>query len=120
MFAGHTDVVTEGDLGAWTVDPFGAELRDGRIWGRGAADMKSGLAAMLHAVRAVQLSRSVPGPAGRRGAGRRGGADARRQALRRTWRELLAGEIDGVIVCEPEDGEICAVGQGRAPAARSS
>ena len=61
MFAGHTDVVTEGDLGGWTVDPFGAELRDGRIWGRGAADMKAGLAAMLHAVRAVQLSGPFPG-----------------------------------------------------------
>ena len=49
MFEGHTDVVTEGD--GWTVDPFGGEIRDGRLWGRGAADMKGGLAAMLFATR---------------------------------------------------------------------
>ena len=35
MFEGHTDVVTEGDPDSWSVDPFGAELRDGRIWGAG-------------------------------------------------------------------------------------
>ena len=61
MFEGHTDVVTEGDLASWSVDPFGAELRDGRIWGRGSADMKSGVAAMLHAVRALQLTGPFPG-----------------------------------------------------------
>ncbi len=42
-FNGHTDVVPPGDN--WTVDPFAAEIRDGKIWGRGAADMKSGVAA---------------------------------------------------------------------------
>src|SRR6188474_1314704 len=40
MFEGHLDVVTEGSLDQWNHDPFGAELADGRIWGRGAADMK--------------------------------------------------------------------------------
>jgi succinyl-diaminopimelate desuccinylase len=60
MFEGHTDVVTEGDLASWSVDPFGAELRDGRIWGRGSADMKSGVAAMLHAVRTLQLTGPFP------------------------------------------------------------
>ena len=43
MFEGHTDVVTEGDLSAWTVDPYGAEIRGGRLHGRGSADMKSGV-----------------------------------------------------------------------------
>src|SRR5205823_1945285 len=41
------DVVTEGDPGLWTYPPFGADLVDGRIYGRGAADMKSGLAAAM-------------------------------------------------------------------------
>lgn len=44
-FNGHTDVVPVGDTGAWTVEPFGAEVRDGFMWGRGATDMKSGVAA---------------------------------------------------------------------------
>ena len=39
-FAGHTDVVPVGDHDAWTADPFGAEIRDGYLWGRGATDMK--------------------------------------------------------------------------------
>jgi succinyl-diaminopimelate desuccinylase len=47
LLEGHTDVVTEGDPQEWTWPPFGAELRDGRIYGRGAADMKSGLAAAM-------------------------------------------------------------------------
>ena len=81
MFEGHTDVVTEGD--GWTVDPFGAELVDGRLWGRGAADMKGGLAAMLFATDAVAAAGSVPGSHRPRRAGRRGGDDAGRQGLRR-------------------------------------
>ncbi|WP_095587687.1 succinyl-diaminopimelate desuccinylase [Actibacterium ureilyticum] len=48
-FNGHTDVVPVGDAAAWTVDPFGAELRDGYLWGRGATDMKSGVAAFAAA-----------------------------------------------------------------------
>jgi len=48
-FAGHTDVVPPGPLDQWRVDPFAAEIHDGRLIARGAADMKSGLAAMLAA-----------------------------------------------------------------------
>ncbi len=46
-FAGHTDVVPPGPLEQWSVDPFAAEIHDGRLIARGAADMKSGLAAMI-------------------------------------------------------------------------
>ncbi|UWQ04479.1 succinyl-diaminopimelate desuccinylase [Aliiroseovarius crassostreae] len=48
-FNGHTDVVPVGDETAWTVDPFGGEIRDGLLWGRGATDMKSGVAAWVAA-----------------------------------------------------------------------
>ncbi|MBF0126523.1 MAG: succinyl-diaminopimelate desuccinylase [Magnetococcales bacterium] len=49
-FAGHTDVVPPGNLEKWTSDPFGGVVRDGHLIGRGAADMKGGLAAMVVAV----------------------------------------------------------------------
>jgi succinyl-diaminopimelate desuccinylase len=48
-FAGHTDVVPTGPLEEWRSDPFKPAIRDGVLYGRGAADMKSGLAAMLTA-----------------------------------------------------------------------
>jgi succinyl-diaminopimelate desuccinylase len=47
--AGHVDVVPPGDVAAWTSPPFGAEIRDGMLYGRGAADMKGGVAAMMAA-----------------------------------------------------------------------
>ncbi|MEO5344118.1 MAG: succinyl-diaminopimelate desuccinylase [Gammaproteobacteria bacterium SHHR-1] len=48
-FAGHTDVVPSGPLEAWHSDPFRPEIRDGMLYGRGAADMKGSLAAMITA-----------------------------------------------------------------------
>jgi len=48
-FAGHTDVVPPGPLEDWKSDPFEPSIRDGMLYGRGAADMKSGLAAMVTA-----------------------------------------------------------------------
>ena len=50
-FAGHTDVVPVGE--AWTVDPFAAEIKDGRLYGRGAADMKSAVAAFAAAAERI-------------------------------------------------------------------
>ncbi|MBK6758815.1 MAG: succinyl-diaminopimelate desuccinylase [Moraxellaceae bacterium] len=46
-FAGHTDVVPTGSLSAWHSEPFAPEIRDGVLYGRGAADMKGSLAAMV-------------------------------------------------------------------------
>ena len=46
-FAGHTDVVPTGNLSAWNSDPFQPEIRDGKLYGRGSADMKTALAAMV-------------------------------------------------------------------------
>ena len=108
-FEGHTDVVTEGDVAAWSVDPYGAELRDGRVYGRGAADMKSGLAAMIYAVAALQAAGPFPGSilvcalADEEGMMLGAKHACATGALR---------GVDGVIVCEPEEGEICAVAKG--------
>jgi acetylornithine deacetylase/succinyl-diaminopimelate desuccinylase-like protein len=52
LLLGHTDVVPVGD--GWTTDPFGGAVHDGRIYGRGAADMKGGLAASLTALAALR------------------------------------------------------------------
>jgi succinyl-diaminopimelate desuccinylase len=48
-FAGHTDVVPPGDLSGWRFDPFSGEIADGELWGRGACDMKGGVAAAVAA-----------------------------------------------------------------------
>jgi succinyl-diaminopimelate desuccinylase len=57
-FNGHTDVVPVGDAAAWTAEPFGAEIRDGQLWGRGATDMKSAVAAFAAA--AIDMVRAAP------------------------------------------------------------
>lgn len=49
MFDGHVDTVLEGDAAQWSVDPFGAEIRDGKLYGLGASDMKAGGAVMVYA-----------------------------------------------------------------------
>lgn len=51
---GHFDVVPAGDLAAWSHDPWGTDLVDGRLYGRGAVDMKGGIAAMLWAVHCLR------------------------------------------------------------------
>ena len=53
VLAGHTDVVPSGPLEEWTSDPFTPQIRDGMLYGRGAADMKSAIAAMICAVQRI-------------------------------------------------------------------
>lgn len=59
-FAGHLDVVPVGDAAAWTCDPFGAEVRDGWLTGRGAADMKAAIAAMVAGVQTYLDDEGAP------------------------------------------------------------
>ena len=56
MFEGHTDVVSEGDRSLWKHDPFGAEIEDGKIYGRGSCDMKAGVAVNLLTAKAILKS----------------------------------------------------------------
>ena len=77
VLSGHLDVVPPGDPATWTVDPWGGEIRDGAIYGRGACDMKGGVAATLGAVRALRASGDL---------------------------ERLAGELVVALVPSEEDG----------------
>jgi len=77
ILSGHLDVVPPGDLSTWSHDPWAGEIRDGRLYGRGACDMKGGVAAILAAVRELGAS-----------------GDLRR----------LAGELLVVLVPSEEDG----------------
>ena len=61
LLVGHVDVVPPGDLSTWSVDPWAAEMRDGRMYGRGACDMKGGVVAILAAVRALVASGASDG-----------------------------------------------------------
>ena len=49
-FAGHVDVVPEGESNSWSQDPYGGIIEDGQLWGRGAADMKGAIAAFVAAI----------------------------------------------------------------------
>lgn len=109
MFEGHTDVVTPGDVSSWTFPPFCGDIVDGRLLGRGSADMKSGVAAMIYAARAVQLS----GFAGRIIVAALADEEGMMLGAKQfATSELASSGIDGVIVCEPEGGEVCAVAKG--------
>src|SRR5690606_13384108 len=62
MFAGHTDVVPAGDAAAWTHPPFEAAISDGQLYGRGAVDMKGGIACFVAALaREIEAGRSPKG-----------------------------------------------------------
>jgi succinyl-diaminopimelate desuccinylase len=60
MFAGHTDVVPPGDAAQWRFPPFSAEVADGQLWGRGAVDMKGGLAASIAGALAYLRDHGAP------------------------------------------------------------
>lgn len=61
ILAGHTDVVPTGPLDQWTSDPFTPTVRDGVLYGRGAADMKSGIAAMVCAAERLAAAKKIKG-----------------------------------------------------------
>ncbi len=77
ILSGHLDVVPPGDRATWTVDPWAAEIREDRLYGRGACDMKGGVAAILAAVRSLRAGGEL---------------------------DRLAGELMVVLVASEEDG----------------
>jgi len=109
LFEGHTDVVTEGALEDWTVDPFGGEIRDGRLYGRGSADMKAGVASMLFAADAVRRGGEFPG---RIVVSALVDEEGMMLGAKHFTGTELGASIDAAIVCEPEGGEVCVAQKG--------
>jgi len=105
LLEGHTDVVTEGDPADWTWPPFAAELVDGRIYGRGAADMKSGLAAAM--IAAATFVRAGLIPRGRLVVGALVDEEGGMIGVRHLVGTSIGRELDAAIICEPEDNELC-------------
>jgi succinyl-diaminopimelate desuccinylase len=105
LLEGHTDVVTEGDAAEWTWPPFGGELRDGRIYGRGAADMKSGLAAAM--VTLAAFKRAGVTPAGKLLVGALVDEEDGMIGVRHLVETPAGRELDAAIICEPEENELC-------------
>ena len=105
MFEGHTDVVTPGDVSAWTHDPFGAEIVGGRMYGRGTNDTKGNLAAMLTAMHAlkkvrVTLSGTIIG-------GVLCDEEGQMSGILDFIKKGYADAVTGAVICEPQDGKIC-------------
>ena len=105
MLEGHTDVVSEGSRETWTHDPFGGEIADGRIYGRGACDMKAGIAVALVTAKAFRT-------AGVRWAGKiRLGLVCDEEGMMRGIKHFIhAGHADDVTAClvpEPEENNLC-------------
>ncbi|MGH7918660.1 MAG: M20 family metallopeptidase [Candidatus Dormibacteraceae bacterium] len=108
LFEGHVDVVTEGDRDAWSHDPYGAEVVDGKLYARGAADMKGGVAAMLFA--ADLLARE--GFAGRIVVGALVDEEGMMLGVRDFCRRGHAAGLDAALICEPEGYEVCVAQKG--------
>jgi succinyl-diaminopimelate desuccinylase len=105
LLEGHTDVVTEGDAAAWRYPPFAAELVDGKIYGRGAADMKAGLAAAM--IAAAAIKRSGAPIAGRLVVGALADEEGDMLGAKHLCTTPLGRELSAAIICEPEQNEVC-------------
>lgn len=105
-FNGHTDVVPPGDLGSWTHPPFSGHVEDGIIWGRGATDMKSGVAAFVAA--AIDFVRETPpdGAVILTITGDEEGTSRDGTIALLDWMEAHGERMDACIVGEPSNPEI--------------
>lgn len=99
-FAGHTDVVPVGDAAAWSRDPFGADIRDGVLYGRGAADMKSAIAAFAAAA-GKQISQGLRGSISLLITGDEEGPAVNGTAKVLAWMQEKNERIDHCVVGEP-------------------
>jgi len=100
LLEGHTDVVTEGDPAEWSHPPFAADMVDGRIYGRGTADMKSGLAAAM--VAAAAFKRAGVALRGKLAVGALVDEEDGMIGVRHLCSTAVGRELDAAIICEPD------------------
>ncbi|HUG14803.1 MAG TPA: M20 family metallopeptidase [Thermomicrobiales bacterium] len=110
ILEGHTDVVTAGNRSAWSVDPFGAEIRERRMYGRGAVDMKGGLAAMIFAARAI--AESGASYAGTIRLAILADEEGLMLGAKRFVRDGYLEGATAAIICEPEGDRVCIAQKG--------
>ncbi|TAL02136.1 MAG: succinyl-diaminopimelate desuccinylase [Rhodospirillaceae bacterium] len=112
-FAGHTDVVPVGD--GWTVDPFAADIVNGTLYGRGAADMKSAIAAFLAAVARLRAAGKIPGSISLLITGDEEGDAVNGTAKMLDWLHAKGEHLDACLVGEPTNptklGEMIKIGR---------
>jgi succinyl-diaminopimelate desuccinylase len=105
LLEGHTDVVTEGDPRTWTYPPFAGEIVDGRIYGRGSADMKGGLAAAM--IAAAAIKRSAVGLGGCLMVGALVDEEGDMLGAKHLCTTPTGRQLSAAIICEPEQNELC-------------
>ncbi len=105
MFEGHTDVVTEGDASQWMYPPFEAQIANGKMYGRGANDMKGGLVAAICATKAIVESGIKLGGDILIGAvcDEEGHMIGIKHFVEQGWAE----NVNAAIICEPEENHLC-------------
>ena len=113
IFTGHMDVVPVSDeeRRRWNFDPFGAEIRDGVLYGRGSSDMKSGLTAALYAMAVLQRHGIVP-PTDIIFAATIDEENYMKGSKKLLYSPLFDG-ARSLVVCEPTDLKLCIKGKGR-------
>ena len=105
MFEGHTDVVSEGNRDLWRHDPFGGEIEDGKIYGRGSCDMKAGLAVNLLTVKA--MLKSGVEYKGRMRLGLMCDEEDQMLGVQDYIEKGHADDVDACLVSEPEENQLC-------------
>ena len=114
-FAGHTDVVPTGPTESWSVDPFAAEIRDGVLYGRGATDMKSAIAAFVVAVQRMLRDKTPEGSISLLITGDEEGPSVNGTKKMLQWLNENDEDIDICIVGEPTNptrlGEMMKIGR---------
>ena len=105
MLEGHTDVVSEGNRDAWSHDPFGGELSDGRIFGRGSCDMKAGVAVAL--LTAGALRRSGVSWKGKIRLGLVCDEEGMMIGIKSFIKAGHADDVTACLVPEPEENNLC-------------
>ncbi|CDQ40359.1 MULTISPECIES: M20 family metallopeptidase [Virgibacillus] len=110
LFEGHTDVVTEGDPSSWNYPPFGAEIVDGKMYGRGTNDTKGNLACMITAVQSIiedqehfngKIILCIPVD-----------EESLMLGIKHFINQGWADDVDGAIICEPEENQVCIAQRG--------